>query len=149
VHLNVLQERRLAALAPPPVEALECLRTLREPGAGREQQKEREQHRNVHRDRADGVPPQRNAQLARQPGAAVVLRPALLVAEAKASAEDIVVRALTVMDPARESRLSIDRIRLLACRRVEVEIRLDAAREHIGGGSAPECAHQAAAAIPR
>src|ERR1700719_3974199 len=59
VHLNVIQERRLAALAPPPVEVLECLRTLREPRAGREQQEEREQHRNVHRDRADSVPPQR------------------------------------------------------------------------------------------
>src|SRR4029077_13193531 len=75
-HLDVLQERRLAALAPPPVEVLECLRTLREPGAGREQQKEREQHRNVHRDRADSVPPQRKAQLARQPGAAEVSPPA-------------------------------------------------------------------------
>src|SRR6266481_9137301 len=55
--LDVIQQRRLAALAPPPVELLECLRTLRQSAAGREQEKERDQHRNVHRNRADGVPP--------------------------------------------------------------------------------------------
>src|SRR6516225_3504159 len=87
--------------------------------------------------------------LAREPGAPVILRPALLVPEAKAAAENVLVRALAVVDPPGESRFFVGRLRLLARRRVEVEVGLDAAREHIGGTGAPERAHQSPPTVPR
>src|SRR4029077_10245805 len=62
-HLNVIQQWLLPVVAPPPVEVLECLRALRQSVAGREEEKECEQHRNVHRYRADRVTPQGKANL--------------------------------------------------------------------------------------
>src|SRR5579864_1893683 len=90
MHRDVIEQRRLSALQAAPVELRPGLSALRQAVASREQQKEGEQHRNIDRDRADRMPPQGVAPLARERGAAVVLRPAPLVAEAEAAIENVV-----------------------------------------------------------
>ena len=64
-NLDVFKQRRFSATQAPPIEMLERPRPLRQSAARREQEEECEQHGNVQRNRADGVPPQREAQLAR------------------------------------------------------------------------------------
>src|ERR1700733_5663298 len=61
-NLDVLKQRRFSATHAPPIEMLACPRPLRQSVARREQEEECEQHGDVQRNRADGVPPQREVQ---------------------------------------------------------------------------------------
>ena len=56
-HVDMLEQGGLAGLEPRSIEALEGLRPLRQTGSCPEQKKKAEYHRDVERDRAEGMPP--------------------------------------------------------------------------------------------
>lgn len=130
-YLHVGQERGLSRPRPCPIEPLEHEWPSWQAGTGRKKQKKGQNHGDFDCNRAKGVTRDRISLLRSEGRVRIVLGPRTLISEAKATTQNIGVADTMMKDADRRSMVGIRRGRRFALRRIEIEIRLHAARKDV------------------
>jgi hypothetical protein len=150
----MIEQCGFASLLPSAIEALEIARAMRQPAAGGKQERERQEHWDVHRDGAERVMPKSLAGVPREPGVLVVFLPAALISKPKATSKHILaVRTSLIanLNGLQVGLLLIGRFWARILLRIEVKKCFHATGENLGIvlSCCPECSNDATATIER